>query len=162
MNNIASHWVHRADDAGTGASTFILGVNVWDIYAEQQKWELNLSPAFDIDLGRPLGAPTVLQEGTDGKGYHYKVFARRLQCGLAVVRHRDPYNGDFDDATGVDVDLKQPYAPVELQGGVKAPVQSWKLRNGQGQIFVAAENVGLPDAVPPNPPSNLRKQGSNP
>lgn len=160
MNNIASHWVHRADDAGTGASTFILGVNVWDIYAEQTKWELNLSPAFDVDLGRPLGPPFVLQQGTDGKGYPYKVFARSLQCGLAVVRHRDPYNGDFDEATAVAVDLNDLYAPVDIHGAILSMVDTWSLRNGQGQIFLADGSAGTPDSVAPENPTNLRQKPS--
>lgn len=155
MNNIAGHWVHRADDRGMSATTYILGANVWDAVNYPDQFARNLAPAFDIDLGRPLGPPYEIQSGTDGKGYSYKVFGRAFACGFAVVRHRDPYNGDFDATTAVQFDLPREYTPVTLMGSELRPTTTWSLRNGEGQIFLAAP--GEPNLVAPAPPTNLRE-----
>jgi hypothetical protein len=159
INNIAAHWVHRADDRGMDATTYILGANVWDPVNYPDKFAKNLAPAFDIDLGRPLGPPYEIQSGTDGKGYSYKVFGRAFSCGFAVVRHRDPYDGDFDETTAVQFDLPREYTPVTLMGDELRPVTSWTLRNGEGQIFLAAP--GEPNLVAPAAPTNLREVQQN-
>ena len=158
MNNVAGHWVHRADDAGAApwATTYLLGANVWDAASDQQRWELNLLPIFDVDLGRPLGPPFLLAEGTDGKGYSYRVYGRRFHCGMAVVRHRDPYDGDFDAATAVQFDLDGEYIPVDANGNLMPATTTWTLRNGQGQVFLNSGN--LRDTLAPAPPENLRPE----
>jgi hypothetical protein len=155
MNNIAGHWVQRADDAASNATTYLTGVNVWDPNGNPERWGLNLSGAFDVDLGRPVGPPFVIREGTDGKGNPYKIFGRAFACGFAVVRHRDPWDGDLDESTAVQFDLPGEYAPVNLDGQFLRPVTTWSLRNGAGQVFVA-DGSG-PNLVPPAAPENLRE-----
>lgn len=155
VNNVAAHWVHRADDEGKEATTYILGANVWDAVNQLDKFRLNLAPIFDYDLGRPLTTPYVVQEGTDPKGYAYRVYGRQLQCGFALVRHRDPYDGDFDGATAVEVQLDGEYVPINFDGTLGQPTTTWTLRNGEGQIFLS---TGVErDDVPPGAPGNLRE-----
>ncbi len=156
MNNLASHWVHRADDTGLTATTYLLGVNVWDAASQPEKWAKNLAGAFDVDLGKPLGPPYVIQSGVDGKGNDYKIYGRPLTCGFAVVRHREPYNGDFDAATAVTFDLPDEYSPIDLNGLELRPVATWTLVNGEGQIFVAPSGVG--NTLAPEAPKNLREE----
>lgn len=155
MNNIGGHWVHRADDTGLNATTYILGANVWDAASDPTRWAMNLKGAFDVDLGKPLGPPFLLKEGTDGKGNAYEIYGRRLNCGFAVVRHRDPYDGDFDSATAVNFDLQGQYIPIDINGNLGSPTTTWTLRNGQAQIFFYSDLE--PDDVPTNAPENLRE-----
>jgi len=128
---------------------------VWDPVGYPDKFAKNLAPAFDIDLGRPVGPPYVIQSGTDGAGHEYKIFGRAFACGFAVVRHRDPYNGDFNEGTAVQFDLPGEYTPVDLEGRELRPTTTWSLRNGEAAMFVA--EAGAPNLVAPAPPQNLRE-----
>jgi hypothetical protein len=155
MNNLAAHWVHRADDTGMNATTYLLGVNVWDAASQPDKWGRNLAGAFDVDLGKPLGPPYVMNSGIDGKGNNFKVYGRPYTCGFAVVRHREPYDGDFDEATRVNFDLPDEYSPVDLDGNELRPESTWSLVNGEGQLFIAPSGVG--NTLAPENPKNLRE-----
>jgi hypothetical protein len=138
MNVVAGHWVHRAPDLGTGAATYLLGNNVWDLVGNLNEWEWNLKPVFDIDLGAPAGPPFILDSGTDPSGNAYRVYARQLACGLAIVRHRHPWDGDFDATSAVTVDLGGSYLPLTMDGETQTLTSSWSLRNGQGQVFLSS------------------------
>ena len=138
MNVVGAHWVHRAPDLGTGAATFVLGNPVWDIANNLDEWSWNLRPIFDIDLGAPTGPPFILAAGTDPNGNPYEVYARELACGLAIVRHLQPYNGAFDESSSVTVDLGGSYVPLTMSGETQTATSTWSIRNGQGQVFLTS------------------------
>ena len=139
LGNLAWYLVTRTDNT----LFFPMGTSLpaaagWDT--------LSWRGCFDVAnerLGRAVGAPYTLAQGVDPVGNSYVVKARRYENGLAVVRNRGDWNQGIEVETAVSVPLPQSLLPVDPAGNLGSPVQSMRLRNGQGALFLAS---GTPSA----------------
>lgn len=85
---IGTAWLVR------GSTTMIQGyANTWA--PDDAAWQFNADAIWNLDLGTPSGAPTVLASGTVA-GRNYKVWGREYTQGYVTVRFR---GGQYEAST---------------------------------------------------------------
>jgi hypothetical protein len=108
---------------------------------DQGEWLL----AYQVDVGKPLGATVLYQQGT--AGCPYQIFGRSYSKALILVRPQDSSTcTSFGDATAVTVTLSAPVQLLMEDGTLSPPVSSVKVRNAEAIIAYQATKV---DATPP-------------
>jgi hypothetical protein len=100
-----------------------------------QEW----APAYEFDIGDPLGEGFVLQEGQAGCGSPYQIFARQYTFGLVLVRPQDDWDcRTFDDTSAAAVPLSPPMRLLQADGTLSQPLSSILIRNAEAAILIDA------------------------
>jgi len=100
-------------------------------------------------LGRATGDPYTLSEGTDPTGKPYRVWARRYENGLVLVRNRGRWDEGIEPGTAVTIPLPGPMASVSPSGRIHTAVSSVALRNGGAAILLGDASRSRPRPGPP-------------
>jgi hypothetical protein len=87
-------------------------------------------------LGKYTGPPFTISQGTDPLHNQYVVKARRYENGMVLVRNRGDWKEGISPETAITVDLPRPMAPVSPSGRIGSPVQTVRLRNGEGAVLL--------------------------
>jgi len=86
-----------------GSTTMIQGyANTWA--PDDAAWQFNADAIWNLDLGTPVGAPSVLASGTVG-GRNYKVWGREYTQGYVTVRFRNDSGEPCGSTMDVSVTL---------------------------------------------------------
>ena len=114
---------------------------------DQAEWLL----AYQVDVGKPLGATTLYQQGT--AGCSYKILGRSYSKALILVRPQDSSTcTSFGDTTAATVTFSAPVQLLRENGTLSDPVTSATLRNAEAIIAYQTTNV---DTTPPASPANV-------
>ena len=114
---------------------------------DQAEWLL----AYQVDVGRPLGATILYQQGT--AGCLYQIFGRSYSNALILVRPQDSSTcTGYGDTTAATVTFPAPVQLLKENGTLSTPVTSATLRNAEAII---AYQTGAADTTPPAIPTNL-------
>ncbi len=156
MWRLASYYQFKEPIGSTGIVYFNPGfcsdetptTNQWT--KDQSEW----LPAYQVDVGKPLGTTVLYQQGTAGCAY--QIFGRAYSNALVLVRPQDsPTCTDFGDATAATVSLPSPAQVLMEDGTLSPPVTTVRLRNGEAII---AYSSLAPDTTPPLAPSAVTVQ----
>ncbi|MCP4632970.1 MAG: T9SS type A sorting domain-containing protein [candidate division Zixibacteria bacterium] len=128
----------------------ITGNEIWLRHNDYQakdslyKW----LPAFEHDVGQPLGAMYTAQSGTDGGGQSYTLRARDFSS--AIVLYRNASGGNYGNSSAVTYDLGGNYRQLYYDGSLGGITTQASIRNCEGKIYVPDGGSGN---VPPTQPS---------
>lgn len=96
------------------------------------EWE----PAYEVDIGDPVGDGFVIQQGTSTCG-SYTVFAREYTSALVLVRPQDSGScTEYGDVTTVTVPLPRPLRILAGDGRLGEAITSVQLRNAEAVVLV--------------------------
>ena len=143
MNNLALHYVFSSP------SSHLFHMPHTGVNPSQDGWDtLTWIGAMDYDLGDRLQSRyQLVEEGTDGRGYTYRIYSRQYQNGRVLFRTRGQYYEHFDQQTNVTLQLGGTYRELLPNGNQGNTVTSIGFRNGQGRIMIPyATNDSIPPA----------------
>ncbi|MFO0729428.1 MAG: hypothetical protein U0231_19150 [Nitrospiraceae bacterium] len=108
-------------------------------------------PAYQVDVGKPIGSTLVYQQGTAGCAY--QIFGRTYSKALVLVRPQDSATcTDFGDATAATVSLASPAQILLEDGTLSPPVTTVRIRNAEAVIAYTSQT---PDTMPPAAPTGV-------
>lgn len=123
-------------------------INQWT--QDQAEWLL----AYQVDVGKPLGATTLYQQGT--AGCSYQILGRSYSKALILVRPQDSSAcTNFGDSTAATVTFSAPVQLLKEDGTLSAHVTSATVRNAEAIIAYRTTSA---DTTPPASPTDLRVQ----
>jgi hypothetical protein len=99
---------------------------------------------LEANIGHPLGARSVRQNGTDPTGKAYTVYQREFDRALVLIRPPQGWDTQsFLDATAVEVTLPsgEVWLPLRADGTLGAAVTKVKLRNSESLILVKKSRI---------------------
>jgi hypothetical protein len=99
---------------------------------------------IEANIGHPLGARRVLQQGTDPVGQAYAVYEREFDRALVLIRSQRGWDKQsYLDATAVEVTLPsgESWLPLRADGTLGAAVAKVKLRNSESLILVKKSRI---------------------
>ena len=99
-------------------------------------------PAYTVDLGFPVDAPSVALRTTytasNGASCSAVVLQRTFTGGTVLVRAKDAWNcNDWDEVSAVEVLLATPMSPLAPDGSWGETTRSVRIRNGEAWILGA-------------------------
>ncbi len=125
-----------ADDTGVVYLNPTLGIRTDDALAWLDEW----LPAYSVDLGFPVDAPSVMVRdsyaSSGGVDCPAVVLTRAFTHGRVLVRAKDAWNcNDWDDVSAIDVALDAPMALLQPDGTWGAPTSTVRIRSGEAWIL---------------------------
>jgi hypothetical protein len=95
------------------------------------------APAYEVDIGDPLGDGYVLQSGRAGCAASYRIYARDYTFGRVLVRPQDAYDCNaYGDESAVEVALDEPMSILWADGTLSGPVDAVTLRNSEAVVLL--------------------------
>ncbi len=113
------------------------------------KW----APAFEYDIGQPVGSKYIAQTGTDPSGQSYEIYARVFTNGL--VLHRDAMGSDYSANSAVSCNLGDQFYELQADGSLGDIVTVSVIKNCEGKIYIP---VSGNSNHPPSAPDPLHPQ----
>jgi predicted outer membrane repeat protein len=133
LGNLAYFYIGRSD-----SSYLYIDFN-YSYSPSYPGWDtLTWHRCMEYDLGQPTERYRVYKTGTDGRGYQYRVYARRYERALILCRPRGSWNQHFDERTRIGVDLPMNFRTLLPNGNLGPPSSRVYLRNGEGAILIPA------------------------
>ena len=100
--------------------------------------------AIEANVGHPLGARRVSQQGIDPVGQAYTIYEREFDRALVLIRSQRGWDKQsYLDATAVEVTLPsgESWLPLRADGTLGAAVTKVKLRNSESLILVKKSRI---------------------
>ncbi len=127
----------------------------WD-----QPFSLEWVKAVEANIGKPLGARRVYQEGTDPNGKSYKIWIRDFENAVVLVRPIGVWSyKTYDDTTGITVLLPSGdnYIPIQADGSLGLPTTSITLDNSESALLLKQSRMSaVGPTILPSAPTRLR------
>lgn len=110
-------------------------------FDQQNYWNIRpdtgWAKAVEVDVGHPLRARHVLDQGSDPKGQKYRIYAREFEHALVLMRPAVDWRPTvYGDDTAIEIPLPKPLRLLHRDGTLGAPVSSVNLRNVDAAILV--------------------------
>jgi hypothetical protein len=103
--------------------------------------------AQEADIGHPRSPRAVAQRGTDPTGANYRIWSRRFDRALVLVRPVSGWrNQRYDDSTGVTIALPRgsSWRLLHGDGALGPPITQVQLRNMEAAILIQGSGSDSP------------------
>lgn len=93
-------------------------------------------PAWDTDIGRPLGQRAQVASGTDPVGQGYAIWRRAYTHAVILMRTTSKTSTNYGDATSVSIPIGAIGRLLRSDGTTAPPDSTVHLRAGEGVVVL--------------------------